>query len=318
MIRKYLFPILAIAGCCLAASMVIKRSRADPPPLETPVPAPQAPFEAFVAAPGLTEASTENISIGSPLGGIVRKVYVQVGDRVKAGDSLFELDDRNLRAALAVQEAALKTAGARTQTASATLEEAREQFGFLDPLSETGAVSKQSIASRRSQVTIAEARVEEAKGEIVSAEAAIASIKTQLEQLTVRAPVDGSVLQVRIRPGEFATAGPVSTPFVLLGNIDQLHIRVDVDEDNAWKVRAGAKAVAHVRGNRDLETQIEFVRFEPFVVPKQSLTGFSTERVDTRVLQVIYLFDRADLPIFVGQQMDVFIEASSASATDGK
>ncbi len=52
-----------------------------------------------------------------------------------------------------------------------------------------------------------------------------------------------------------------------------------------------------------------FVRFEPYVVPKQSLTGDTTERVDTRVLQVIYNCDRGDMPIFVGQQMDVFIDA---------
>jgi len=44
-------------------------------------------------------------------------------------------------------------------------------------------------------------------------------------------------------------------------------------------------------------------------VPKRSLTGDSTERVDTRVLQVLYRFDRGDLPVYVGQQMDVFVEA---------
>ena len=54
---------------------------------------------------------------------------------------------------------------------------------------------------------------------------------------------------------------------------------------------------------------MSFVRFEPFVLPKKSLTGDSTERVDTRVLQVIYRVDSDALALFVGQQMDVFIEA---------
>jgi HlyD family secretion protein len=49
-------------------------------------------------------------------------------------------------------------------------------------------------------------------------------------------------------------------------------------------------------------------------VPKVSLTGQSTERTDTRVLQAIYSFDPAALPVYVGQQMDVFIEAPSATA----
>ena len=55
------------------------------------------------------------------------------------------------------------------------------------------------------------------------------------------------------------------------------------------------------------------MRFEPFVLPKKSLTGDSTERVDTRVLQVIYRVQRGDLRLFVGQQMDVFIDAPLVS-----
>jgi len=51
------------------------------------------------------------------------------------------------------------------------------------------------------------------------------------------------------------------------------------------------------------------VRFEPYIVPKKSLTGDSIERVDTRVLQVIYNIAQTDLPIFAGQQMDVYIES---------
>jgi hypothetical protein len=69
-----------------------------------------------------------------------------------------------------------------------------------------------------------------------------------------------------------------------------------------------------VRGNRDLKTALEFVRVEPYVLPKRSLTGESTERVDTRVLQVLYAFDPRGFPVYVGQQMDVFVEAAPREA----
>jgi hypothetical protein len=88
-----------------------------------------------------------------------------------------------------------------------------------------------------------------------------------------------------------------------------VHVRVDVDENDAWRIKSGAAATGFLRGNKNLKTAMRFVRFEPYVVPKKSLTGDSTERVDTRVLQVIYSFDRGSLPIYVGQQMDVFIDA---------
>lgn len=89
-----------------------------------------------------------------------------------------------------------------------------------------------------------------------------------------------------------------------------LHIRVDVDEHEAWRVRPQAEAVVAVRGNANLKVPLTFVRFEPLVVPKRSLTGDSTERVDTRVLQVIYRIEDDSQRLFVSQQMDVFIEAA--------
>ena len=91
-----------------------------------------------------------------------------------------------------------------------------------------------------------------------------------------------------------------------------LHVRVDIDENDAWRVRSHALAMGFVPGNPDLKTSLQFQRLEPYVVPKVSLTGQGTERTDTRVLQAIYSFDPAALPVYVGQQMDVFIQALPA------
>jgi len=122
------------------------------------------------------------------------------------------------------------------------------------------------------------------------------------------------VLQVNIRAGEFATAAALSTPLILFGATERLHVRVDVDENDAWRFRRDAQAVAFVRGNRELQTKLRFEWAEPYVVPKRSLTGESTERVDTRVMQAVYSFERGALPVYLGQQMDVFIEAPLKAA----
>jgi hypothetical protein len=74
--------------------------------------------------------------------------------------------------------------------------------------------------------------------------------------------------------------------------------------------RDGAPA-SSLRGNSQVTYALEFVRFEPYVVPKASLTGDTTERVDTRVLQVIYRFKDPKARVFDGQQMDVYIDAAT-------
>ena len=131
-----------------------------------------------------------------------------------------------------------------------------------------------------------------------------------MERLTVRAPVAGEILQLNARLGEFVAPG-LAQPPVVLGETRKLHVRVDIDEADAWRFRPGAKAVAYLRGNAAISVPATYVRTEPYVMPKKSLTGASAERVDTRVLQVVFSFDRGDQPIYVGQQMDVYVEAAA-------
>jgi multidrug resistance efflux pump len=149
-----------------------------------------------------------------------------------------------------------------------------------------------------------------ARAAVAQAEAQVAQTRTELERTIVRAPVDGEVLQVNVRLGEYVGAPPTQT-LVLLGNSHKLNIRVDIDEHDIPRFRAGTSAWASMRGNPAEKYPLQFARVEPYVVPKKSLTGDNTERVDTRVLQVIYTLDMTDRPrVYIGQQMDVFIEAA--------
>jgi HlyD family secretion protein len=350
-VRKYVIPLLAVAGVGLAVYTV--RSENKPVIPAQPVAQPAAsPFETPVAGAGIVESSTLNIGIGTHIPGIVDKVFVNWGDRVNAGDPLFTIDARQTRAELAVREAALLTAQqqlarlaalpraedvppaeARVAEARALVTDARAQLTKMESVTDKRAVAEEEFTRRRNAVAAAEARLAEfeaslallkagawapdvaiARANVAAAEAQVQEIKTQIERLTVRAPVSGQVLQVNIRAGEFAQAGPLTNPLVMMGATDTLHVRVDVDENDAWRITPGAKATAFVRGNRDLSTELSFVRIDPYVIPKRSLTGDSIERVDTRVLQVIYAFPAGKIPVYVGQQMDVFIDGAAGAA----
>jgi HlyD family secretion protein len=101
-----------------------------------------------------------------------------------------------------------------------------------------------------------------------------------------------------------------ANPLMTIGSVEPLHIRGDIDEADSWRVDSKSPAIACLRGNPAVSVALNFVRFEPYVLPKRSLSGDNTERVDTRVLQVLYAFAPKDFPAFVGQQVDVFIKAS--------
>jgi multidrug efflux pump subunit AcrA (membrane-fusion protein) len=310
--NRFILPIIGVLAAVWAAFSVARthprRTSTDPPS-----PPPVSGFANTVAAVGLIEASTENISIGTPLSGVVASVFVAAGDVVKAGDPLFRLDVRHVHAELEVRREALAVARARVEVAEARLADLTRQAEYAERIRDRRAISAEEVTRRRSAVETAAAELLEARQEVAAAEARIGAVETEIDRSTIRAPVEAEVLQVKLRVGEFAPAALTATPLMLLGRSKPLHVRVDVDEHEGWRVRRGAKATGHVRGNADLKTPLQFVRFEPFVVPKKSLTGDSTERVDTRVLQVIYRVERDDLPLFVGQQMDVFIDADPAA-----
>lgn len=317
MLTRYLLPMLALAGFIFGL-FTVKNGNKPVPVAPAVVEPAQAPFKTYIAGSGIIEARTRNIAVGAALPGILKTLSVRVGDRVRAGAILFTIDDREAQASLAMRQADLDRANAMVAEAGASLNDAQILQRLAESVTDRRAISTEELERRRNAVLIAKARLDSTKAAVLQAESQLTAARVTLDRLTVRAPMDGEVLQVNIRPGEFAMAGPVTPPLLIMGNLDQLHVRVDIDENDAWRFRLGGKAVAYLRGNRDFSTPLTLAYVEPYVIPKRSLTGDSTERVDMRVLQALYQFDRKRLPAFVGQQVDVFIEAPGYDALKGQ
>jgi HlyD family secretion protein len=347
---KAVFPLVAV-GLLVYAIVFVGRQDRGAPSAPPAVPPPGSPFEYAVAGAGLVEAQTENISIGSPTPGVVTKVLVKVDQKVKPGEPLFELDDRQLQAELQSRKASLASAQAdlkrmeneprpeELQMSAAQVAEARanlatqqDQYNRIEELFNRKAETAEALIGRRQALRAAEAQLAHAQAEyderekgawefdldvararIKEAEARVEQTVTELDRLVVRTLVDGRVLQVNVRPGEFVGAPP-GQALIVLGNIEKLHVRVDIDENDIPRFVPGSPGIALLRGQSDVEFPLSFVRVEPYVVPKRSLTGDNTERVDTRVLQVIYAIDTRGRPLYVGQQLDVYIKSPPAVA----
>lgn len=302
--------LLALAG--VVGIVLISRlqaERAMPPAGDPPLPPAPRPYAQAVSASGILEALSENVAIGVPQAGLVTEVMAKVNDKVKTGDMLFRLDDRDLRAQEISAKAKLEVARANIAVSEAQLVKLEAQLARLAAVTDERAVSRDDLDNRRQDVAVARAQLVAARAELAATESDLKSITLLIERLSVRAPRDGTVIQVNIRAGEFAATAP-KNPAMIIGETDRLQVRADVDEQNATRIRPGQKGHASLKGDPSVTFPLEFVRVEPYVIPKVSLTGAGTERVDTRVLQVIFSLNRPENPpIYVGQQVDVFIEA---------
>src|SRR6266542_5383456 len=145
--KKIILPLIAFAALTFGIVSVV-RSQPKREPTTPPSAPPVSPFSHTVAAVGLVETSTENIAIGTPLADVVSEVAVCANQTVRAGDPLFKLDDRHLRAELAMRQADLRVAESQVKVNTAMLEDASRQLGFFESLKDKSAISAEELTRR--------------------------------------------------------------------------------------------------------------------------------------------------------------------------
>jgi len=299
--------VISVLGVLLAISLVFRQRRPLPsaPPLSEPA---SAPYAVSIGARGIVESVEENVRVAPAMAGLVAAVRVKVGVTVRAGDVLFEQDARDAEALVAVQEANVAAIQSSIAESEVALADHQSQWNRMEQLGKNRVVSADERERTLFALRAASTRLESRKSDLKAAAALRNRASVQRDLLLVRAPRDGTVLQINIRPGEY-TIPTAAECAVLLGRVDEFQLRADVDEDNAPRVKAGCAAVAFIKGSRHEAIPLRFIRIEPYILPKRSLSGDSAERVDTRVLQVIFRFQPSGVPLYVGQQMDVFLDA---------
>src|SRR5262249_29202941 len=263
--KRFILPAFAIASLLfaiiwtLAAAPVHKTTTPPSPP-------PQTTSENTVGAVGLVEPETENITISCPVSGLVTQVYVNAGDRVHATQQLFSLDDRDLQADLRVKQAMLAAskaklkkleeqpraedippAEAKVHEAQANVADAEVQMKLIESVQDRRAVREEDVQRRRIAYKAAQARLSEAqsqlallkagawapdvavaRSEVNQAEAQVKEVTTNIERLTMTAPMEGIILQKRVRLGQFAQCGPSSESLMIMGGGAYLNIRADI------------------------------------------------------------------------------------------
>jgi HlyD family secretion protein len=302
--RRLTLPGISIGLFAFAVTAVIQpaRTRADPP--QRP---PAAASGNAVAGVGTVEPQSELIAVAVELPGVVRRVLVAPGDSVVAGQPLFALDTRAAEAALAAARADVASARAALRQAEVALADERARQGLFEAVQDPDALSADELQRRRFGTRRAAAAVNQARAGVAAAEAAVRVRATDLARLTIRAPIAGRIYQVNVRPGQYAPVEQGDEPLLAMGADTRLHVRAEFDEADAPRLRGAGQAYGVLRGHPGRRIPLQLERVEPQVTEKRALSGGS-ERVDTRVVEVVYSFDPAAVPSWLGQRMDVFVE----------
>lgn len=344
--RKYFFVILTIT--ILSLFLILKFFLGQKPSqerIQENIVVVQPPFNRYINGVGIVEPASGNIYIGIPFNRIVKQVNVAVNDKVKKGDVLLQLDHEDLIADLKVKQRGyeralanlhklkalprkedLEIAEEALKKAEVALSESKTQYEMVTNLPNPRAISKEEYDRRLYRYQQSEAELREmqarfgkmksgawkpemniATHEVEQAKAGVEAIETEIQRTSIKSPIDGTVLQIKIHEGETSNSDPSQT-VIILGDVDDLNLRVSIDQFNVSSLQPNTPAIAYRQGDRSTEYPLEFLHVEPFMVPKKYLTNEIEEKIDTHVFEIVYRIAKQDSHLYIGEQMDVFID----------
>ncbi len=259
------------------------------------LPSIKLPYKSFIAGTGIVEAGSKNITVGSQVAGVVKKVYVQNGEKVGKGELLFSIDDSKVRVNLPILEAEVQTALAKEQSA-------KHQLDIIKKMKKVSA----SMVTKEKYTQLLDA-YNEAKESVKLAQQKYKALLEKLKLYKVYAPIDGVVLRSNLTVGSYFDT---QSKALVLGSTSY-NVKVNINEFDTWKFQKSAEATAFIRGNPEQKVELSYLYTIPMVTPKTNLTGSPTEQTDTRVLQVVYKVKQTpSFPLYVGEMLDVFIKTA--------
>lgn len=337
--RILLYSTIFLAGVAASALLSTRQTASANAP-DAPA---KAAISTAVSAPGRVEPISEEVKVGSSIGGKIASMFVDEGDRVKAGQVLAAIDNADFHARVSVASAQLADAearlrrvvnGARTmerreaaaqiREAEAVLDNARAELDRREKLFRAGDISRADVDRTEREYRVAKSRLDaakerhdfidadareedhaQAKAEVELARARLAEARALLAKTIIRSPVDGTVLRKHFRAGE-AVPDNVDLPVLTVGDTRVLRVRVEVDETDIARVAVGARAYVTADAFPGRKFAGRVIRIGQLIGKKNVRTDRPSERVDTKVLETLIELDES-APLPSGLRVDAFI-----------
>jgi len=301
----------------------------------------------IIAAPGRVEAVSEEVRVSSELGGRLKAVNVEEGDRVQRGQVLAEIQNDDYRARVQEAEAELaqreaelrrtingarmqerREAEASMQAAEAVLNNAKSEAERRRGLADRNVISRDEAdryerayqvaraqhaeAAQHFSLIDADAREEDrahAEAAVATAQAQLAEARVYLEKSYIRAPINGVILRKLRHTGE-SVSTQFDSPVVTMADDTVLRVRLDVDESDVSKLKAGERAYVTAEAYGDHKFWGSVIRVGRILGKKNIRTDEPSEHVDTKILETLVELDPGQrLPL--GLRVDSFVVRTS-------
>lgn len=249
--RRWPWIVVAVVGVAIAGTALV---RSKPTEVTLTRAVAEAPGDVpLLSGSGYVVTAERYVSIGVRVAGRIDRYFVEEGQRVRKGDALVQLDDRDYRAIVARIEAGLKLARANSDLAKAELRRGQA-------LRQTGVASVAELDVLTNKALVAEATISQLEAELQQA-------RVNLDYTTLRAPTDGVILAKLKEVGEIAVPGGFqgSGDLIRIANLNEMRAEVDINESDLARIKLGQPAVVIPDSFPDLRYKATVAKLYPQV-----------------------------------------------------
>ena len=258
-------------------------------------------IEEVVTAQGKLEPKNY-VDVGAQVSGQLKTVRIAIGDNVKAGDLIAEIDPQIYEARLAGNEARLRTLEAQRVEQQVIVNQAQQMRGRNETLQKSGAVSKQAFEDAETALKIASAKLAAVEAQIDESRSTIAGDKASLNYTRIFAPMSGTVVLQGVRAGQTLNASQSAPTIVQLADLDTMTVRAQVAEADIMRIKAGMPVYFKTLGSRERRWQGKVRQLLP-----------SPEVINDVVLyNVLVDVDNADRQLMSGMSTQMFFVVGKA------
>ncbi len=252
--------LVVLLGAGTAGYFVLGTTAKDEVPRTVPVS--RGSVEETVLASGTIQASSL-VSVGAEVSGRIKSLNVALGDTVKAGDVIAEIDSLNQENEVRAAEASLANVAAQKAIQQASLAQARVALERAEKLNPEKLISDADYQAAQLAVQTAEGQLQAVDAQIQQAEISVDTAKLNLDRTRILAPSDGTVVAVAVEVGQSVNANNASPTIVKLANLDRMVVKAEISEADVPRVEPGQKVYFTILGDPDTRIEATLRAVEP-------------------------------------------------------
>lgn len=247
--------------------------------------------EKVVNATGEVKA-VDLVTVGAQVSGKIEKLYVSIGQTVKMGDMIAEIDSTTQQNDVDIAKAKMSSYQAQLKAAKTSLKIARKQYQRMQSLKKQNAASTEDLENAEDGYESAMSKVAEIEASLKETEISLSTAETNLGYTKITAPLDGTIVSVPVKVGQTINAAMDTPTIVQIADLNQMEIYIEISEGDIGNIKPGVKVTYSVLADMNKVYETTLKSIDPALT---LLTDDQyTEVVDSS--EAIYFYGRLVVP----------------------